>query len=627
MAATVGKLVATLTARTAPFERGMKRAKGTVRSFTRSLGSLGLLGGAAGLGVGFVRLVRSVEDFNRAMKNSLAIMGDVSERMKKDMQQAAIDVARVTVFSAKEAAEAYFFLASAGLNAAQSLKALPAVAAFAQAGMFAMARATDLLTDAQSALGLSVNDTIKNLKNMTRVSDVLVKANTIANASVEQFSEALTTKAGAAIRILGKEIEEAVAVLAVFADQGIKGALAGTGLSIVLRDLSTKAIKFESQWKKLNVAVFDSAGEMRNMADIIADLERALDGMSDKTRKATLLQLGFSDKSVTFVQSLLGMSEKIRAYQADLESAAGITQEIADKQMTALQSAVERLKAAFVSLGTEGSGAMTGLATVVNALAVSIEFLGSLIAPIHNAFNLAMALSLKSVALLVRAIAAVAKAIDIVIGARGDERFPGLAKLQALAILLDVAAEQMGQSWAEAFVKLGEGSRDGLKAMEDHKKAVDELTDSVGKLGDEVDDVAKSTREQTKWQSFAERLFDNTRTALERYEIEIGKLNEALERGVIDWELYQRGVRSAREALEGVSKSIEDVAGDEEARRGEFRQVQSFKRIGLASAGDRVGSARRGVERKVLGLLKRFDERLKQIRDNQSEPVFLRFDR
>jgi hypothetical protein len=81
------------------------------------------------------------------------------------------------------------------LDAEASIAALPRVAQFAQAGMFDMSRATDLLTDAQSALGLTIrDDAVKNMENMIKVSDVLVRANTLSNATVEQFSTSLTTK-------------------------------------------------------------------------------------------------------------------------------------------------------------------------------------------------------------------------------------------------------------------------------------------------------------------------------------------------------------------------------------------------------------------------------------------------
>ncbi len=332
------------------------KASGALRKLKGLAGGIGgafrkgaLIGGAAIVGLGVVA-VKAFAGFDDAMTKSLAIMGDVSDEMRDRMETAARDVAKATLFSAEQAAESYFFLASAGLDAAQSIEALPKVAAFAQAGNFDMALATDLLTDAQSALGLSVDDTAENLENMTLVSDVLVKANTLANATVQQFSESLTNKAGPALRAVNKPIAEGVAVLAVFADQGIKGAQAGTQLAIVLRDLQTKAIKNADEFAALGISVFDSEGNMRNMADIVGDLEVGLDGMSDAQAKATLLQLGFSDKSISSLQALLGQSEAIREYQTELEKMGGITDEVANKQLESFTAQMSLLKSAVMDV-------------------------------------------------------------------------------------------------------------------------------------------------------------------------------------------------------------------------------------------------------------------------------------
>ena len=149
--------------------------------------------------------IQTFMKFEDALNQSLAIM-KTTEAQQQAMSEAARKVGISTRISAEDSAEAFFFLASAGLDAEQSISALPQVAAFAQAGMFDMATATDLATDAQSALGLTVLDAQQNLTNLTRVTDVLVKANTLANASVQQFSEALTTKAGAALKVVNKDI-------------------------------------------------------------------------------------------------------------------------------------------------------------------------------------------------------------------------------------------------------------------------------------------------------------------------------------------------------------------------------------------------------------------------------------
>ena len=288
--------------------------------------------------------VSSFVDFDDKMTQSLAIMGNVSDALQKDMSAAAIEVGKTTRLSASEAAESYFFLASAGLDAKESLEAMPAVAAFAQAGMFDMALATDLVTDAQSALGLKSEDSAQNLENLVRVSDALVKSNTLANASVQQFSEALTADAASSLKIVNKDMEEGLAVLAAWADQGTKGAAAGTALGIVLRDLKTKSVENADAFAKAGVSVFDSAGEMRNMADIVEDLENAFGDLSSEDAQKGLLDLGFSDRNLKRLQQLFGTSDAIREYEAELRNAGGTTEEVAKKQLNSISAQFDLLK-------------------------------------------------------------------------------------------------------------------------------------------------------------------------------------------------------------------------------------------------------------------------------------------
>lgn len=338
--------------------KGLQAGESALKKFGKLAAATAAAATAAVAGVATAG-IKEFAKFDAALNQSTSIMGDVSEALRDDMAKTAREVAKSTTFSAEQAAESFFFLASAGLDAEASIAAMPQVAKFAQAGMFDMALATDLLTDAQSALGLTVrDDAIGNLENMARVADTLVRANTLANASVEQFSTALTTKAGAASRALGKDVEETVAVLAAFADQGIKGELAGTQLSIVLRDLTTKAIKNKEDFEALGLSVFDSNGEMRNMGDIIANIEDVLAGMSDETQKATLLQAGFSDKSLGALQALLGTSDAIKTYEAELRNASGTTEEIADKQLNTMSAQFDLLKSRVADVGIEIGSAL-----------------------------------------------------------------------------------------------------------------------------------------------------------------------------------------------------------------------------------------------------------------------------
>jgi len=294
--------------------------------------------------------IQTFMKFEDALNQSLAIM-KTTEAQQQAMSEAARQVGISTRISAEDSAEAFFFLASAGLDAEQSISALPQVAAFAQAGMFDMATATDLATDAQSALGLTVLDAQQNLSNLTRVTDVLVKANTLANASVQQFSEALTTKAGAALKVVNKDIEEGVAVLAVFADRGVKGAEAGDKLNQVLRDIPRATAKNKEEFEALGLQMFDAQGNMKNVADIIEELDAVLGPMSDELKASTLDQLGLNRGVADAVKILSGSTDQIRRYEEALRDSGGTTQEVADNQMKSLQAQTEVMSSKFNELG------------------------------------------------------------------------------------------------------------------------------------------------------------------------------------------------------------------------------------------------------------------------------------
>lgn len=312
---------------------------------------------SAGVGAPLAAVVGMVGkyglEFDKAMTESLAIMNSVSPQIRKQMETTAKTLVDTTKYSAAEGAEAYFNLASAGLDAAQMMGALPVTARFAQAGVMDLAKAAEYLTDAQTALGLKTEDAVQNTINMTRVSDVLTEANNRASGTVEQFAQALTNKVAGALRSHHKSVEEGVAVLTAYASAGIKGAGAGTQFWMMLRDLETKAIKNSAAFEALKVDVYDAGGTMNNLADILGDLEKALDGKTDKAKKATLAMLGFADRSQAAIVNVLGFSDSIREMQGHLENAGGATERVANAQMQAMSNQLLQLKNRFALIAVE----------------------------------------------------------------------------------------------------------------------------------------------------------------------------------------------------------------------------------------------------------------------------------
>lgn len=297
--------------------------------------------------------IRAFGNFDDAMTKSLAIMGNVGPEMRKEMENVALTISEKSVTSAKNLADSYYFLASAGMNAAQSVKALPVVEKFAVAGAFDMALATDLLTDAQSALGLSSKDAEKNMQGLLHVSDVLTKANTLANASTQLFSESLTNEAGAAIKNFNMDLEEGVSILAAYADQGVKGDVAGSMFARMTRLLIKSINENGKEFKKLNIDVEEFGKTGKNLTGVIEGITKAVDGMGPAEKAATLETLGFEARIQQAILPLLGATEKMRGYRAELDKAGGITEEVANKQLASFNSQMKILWNQIVNVGIE----------------------------------------------------------------------------------------------------------------------------------------------------------------------------------------------------------------------------------------------------------------------------------
>ena len=403
----------------------------------RQLGTRLTIGLTVPLGIIAGLAVKSFSSFDDAMTKSTSIM-KVTEQQIASMRETALELSAggKVVQAPKDLAASYFFLASAGKSAEQSMALLPKVAAFATAGAFDMALATDLLTDAQSALGLSSKNVAKDTQNLVRLGDLLVGANTLANASVQQFATSLTSKAGAAFKSFNIEIEDGIALLAAFADQGIKAELAGNAVDRLLRLLAKSALDNADEFKRMNINVFDAQGEFNKFQKIIGDLEKALAGMSTQQKVAALDTLGFKARVQGVILPLLGTSDAIGRYRKELKGMGDITQQVADNQLTSFANQWKQLKNLFevarIELGQQLAPALLSLNEVLSQsiqkwreLNPSIQkfviisgVVAATLGPVLIAFGLLTSLS-GQVAIAISAMIPIIKAINVAFVALG----------------------------------------------------------------------------------------------------------------------------------------------------------------------------------------------------------------
>lgn len=337
---------------------GMSQLNTAADRYIGGLKKIGIAAGAAAIAAGaaFKNIVDTGADFEQTLTNAAAkFPGQIragTEEFKR-LRDAAANVGATTEFTASQAAEGLNFLAMAGMDATQSVSALPGVVDLATAAQVELGQATDMATDTLGAFGLATKDATQLGKNLSRVNDVIAKTTTSANTTVEDMFEAIKN-GGPVATSAGASIETFSTLVGEMANAGIKGSKAGNTLKNVFVRLQAPAAAGASALKDLGVQTTDASGNMRDVVDILGDLNGAMEGMGSAERAANLDAI-FGKRAIAGVSVLLQSgSKRLNEYRGEINKAAGASKDMADTMrntttgdLKTLQSAVEAVKIAI----------------------------------------------------------------------------------------------------------------------------------------------------------------------------------------------------------------------------------------------------------------------------------------
>ena len=265
--------------------------------------------------VGIGRSVMAVgQTFEATMSEVQAISGATAEEFKI-LSDTAKEYGRTTKFTASEAGQALKYMALAGWSVEQSTAAIGGVLQLAAASGMDLAAASDAVTDYLSAFGMEA-------EKSTYLADMMARAQSTSNTSAAQLADAYGNCASS-MHAAGQDIETTTAALMIMANQGLKGSEAGTAMAAMMRDLTQKMKNGSIMIGNTAVSVMDSAGNFRDLNDILLDVAAATDGMGSAQKSAALMTT-FTARSIKGVNMLLNEGvDSLNQYEDGLRSASG----------------------------------------------------------------------------------------------------------------------------------------------------------------------------------------------------------------------------------------------------------------------------------------------------------------
>lgn len=287
--------------------------------------------------------------FQSSMSQVAATMG-VGVDQIQSLTDKAKEMGSTTAFTATQAADALNYLALAGYDANKAAEVLPSVLNLAAAGGMDLAYASDLVTDAMASLNLEANK-----QNVDEFGNKLAKAASKANANVSQLGEAILTVGGTAANLKGGTTELTTA-LGLLANVGIKGAEGGTHLRNIILSLQSPTKDAREVMEQLGLEVYDTQGNMRQLDDILTDLNTVMAGMT-QGQKDSVINALFNNTDLAAVNGLLaaqGEQWESLAQQIDAAGEAagdsGAMAQMAETQLDNLQGSVTIMQSALEGL-------------------------------------------------------------------------------------------------------------------------------------------------------------------------------------------------------------------------------------------------------------------------------------
>ena len=399
----IANVLDTVRHKTQAWSDTLKSNRAEMRAEFKSLAVNSVIAGA-----GIYQFLKPAIDFEKQMSGVQSVLD--LEKQSQAMKQLTADARKwgaASSFSPGEAAQAQFALGSGGFNSDQIHQSLGGTLQLAEAGKVELERAAQIAVGTLNGFGLAASE-------IGRVNDVFLKGTNLTATSVDGLGETMKYVAPIA-KAYGASIEQATAMTGLLGNSNILDTQAGTSLRGIMTRFAAPPKEARNAFAKLKIETADANGNLRDMSDIMAEVNKATARMGSKERLDVFKDIAgqeavsafavLVDQSVVLDKNTGKTVNKIKELTAQLESSEGAAARAAAILKDNLAGDIEQLGGSIQDLsisvlnaiGTDIRGFVTGLGAFIDRIKLWVDANPELV---RRLANVAMKLLMFKVAML-----------------------------------------------------------------------------------------------------------------------------------------------------------------------------------------------------------------------------------
>lgn len=270
-----------------------------------------VFGAAFMAAVGFLTTATKMANDWEIKMAEINVTAGLSKKELRGLSDELLDIGARNSSNLDEVPKAFTRIISAGLDVDQSLKALEPTMRAAKAGF----------TDVETVAGAGISTMMSSGKDINRVYDVLFETVKEGNAEFKDIARYLP-KVIPLARSIGYELESTAGAYASLTTK-LSAEQSSTALEGIMRTLSnadvamgktdSKTGKYISGFRSLGINVFDATGKIRPLIDIVGEINKQMDGLTDEQKVKKLSKLGFDQATAlgfgTLAQDIEGLKK------------------------------------------------------------------------------------------------------------------------------------------------------------------------------------------------------------------------------------------------------------------------------------------------------------------------------
>jgi len=329
--AVIRNLVVKIGADISSLSKGLKTAQSKLMKLSSSLTSIGTsltMKVTMPLVLFAKQALQTSATFEQSMANAASVSGATGEELER-MTALAREMGKTTVFSASEAADAMYYMASAGYKVEEMANAIEPILNLASATQSDLAFTTDTVIATLNQFQLDSSEA-------GRVSNVFASAIGNSQATLEKLGYSMNY-VGPVANSLGWSLEETTGALSVLYNAGYDGSMAGTSLRQSLVALMNPSSSAKKIFEQLGIELTKLDPTTNKFSDIVNTLAQS--GITT----AQAMEV-FGDRAGPGMMALLAQGGDAIADMTESITGTNSAAEMAAKQVDTMQGSAKLMK-------------------------------------------------------------------------------------------------------------------------------------------------------------------------------------------------------------------------------------------------------------------------------------------